>query len=259
MSARYHDSPSKTALKCYNKGRFELIFVIIEVGIVSYLEVNHKHRWKCWIRMRLIVGLGNPANSQTIIEKVWQGVMNLVVGLGNPGIQYAKNRHNVGFQCLEVLAAKHKISFDKKNMNAIWGKGSIGEKEVILAKPQTFMNLSGKSVGEMVRFYKLDPKQEVLIVCDDLDLPLGKMRFRPNGTSGGQNGLRNIMELLGTLEVPRLRVGIGRPQRGEARDYVLNNFGPEELIVIEQMYGRVTLAIESWLTEGIAKAMNKFN
>ena len=203
--------------------------------------------------MKLIVGLGNPSNLYARL------MMKLIVGLGNPGNIYAKNRHNVGFQCLDILAAKHNISFEKKSMNAHWGKGTIAGQEVILAKPQTFMNLSGKSVGEMVRFYKLDPKQDVLIVCDDLDLPVGKMRFRPNGSSGGQNGLKNIIDLLGTPEVQRLRVGIGRPGRGVARDHVLNNFSPDEQVVIDEVYKRVVEGIESWLTEGIIKAMNKFN
>ncbi len=203
--------------------------------------------------MKLIVGLGNPSNLYARI------MMKLIVGLGNPGNIYAKNRHNVGFQCLDILAAKHNISFEKKNMNAHWGKGTIAGQEVILAKPQTFMNLSGKSVGEMVRFYKLEPKQDVLVVCDDLDLPVGKMRFRPNGSSGGQNGLKNIIDLLGTPEVQRLRVGIGRPARGVARDHVLNNFSPDEQVVIDEVCKRVAEAIESWLTEGIIKAMNKFN
>ncbi|NWJ94256.1 MAG: aminoacyl-tRNA hydrolase [Chloroflexi bacterium] len=185
--------------------------------------------------------------------------MKLIVGLGNPGSAYAKNRHNVGFQCLEVLAAKHKISFDKKNMNAVWGKGTVTSQEVILAKPQTFMNLSGKSVGEMVRFYKLDPKQDLLIILDDLDLAVGKLRFRPNGSSGGQNGLKNILELLGTPEVQRLRVGIGRSVRGDARDRVLNNFSADEVPLIEEVYQQVATAVEVWLNEGILVAMNKFN
>jgi PTH1 family peptidyl-tRNA hydrolase len=203
--------------------------------------------------MKLIVGLGNPG-------RIFKGkLMNLIVGLGNPGNSYTKNRHNVGFQCIDVLAAKENISLEKKSMHAIWGKGTIAGKDVILAKPQTFMNLSGRSVLELVQFYKIDPKQEVLVICDDLDLPPGKMRFRPNGSSGGQNGLKNIFELLGTQEVPRLRVGIGRPPRGEARDYVLNNFGPDQVPIMEEVYQKVVEGVQCWLTEGITRAMNKFN
>lgn len=204
-------------------------------------------------KIRLIVGLGNPD------PDIKGKMMKLIVGLGNPGQAYARTRHNVGFQCVDALAAKHNISFDKKSMNAHWGKGTIAGKDVLLAKPQTFMNLSGKSVGEMVRFYKLDPKQDLLVIYDEMDLPLGKMRFRPNGSSGGQNGIKNILELLGTQDVQRLRVGIGRPPQGTARDRVLNNFGPNEVPVIEEVYQRVSEAVEVWLTEGITAAMNRFN
>ena len=185
--------------------------------------------------------------------------MKLIVGLGNPGPEYARTRHNVGFQCLDYIAARHNISFDKKNMKAIWGKGSLAGKDVILAKPQTFMNLSGQSVGEIVRFFKLDPKQDLLVIYDDLDLPVGKLRLRPNGSSGGQNGLRNIIDLLGTPEVQRLRVGIGRPRQGTARDRVLNDFSKEEQPVMAEIYSRVEQAVLLWLTEGMEPAMNRFN
>jgi PTH1 family peptidyl-tRNA hydrolase len=185
--------------------------------------------------------------------------MKLIVGLGNPGPEYARTRHNVGFQCLDYIAARHNISFDKKNMKAIWGKGSVAGKDVILAKPQTFMNLSGQSVGEIVRFFKLDPKQDLLVVYDDLDLPVGKLRLRPNGSSGGQNGLRNIIDLLGTPDIQRLRVGIGRPRQGTARDRVLNDFNKEEQAVMEQIYSRVEQAVLIWLAEGMEPAMNRFN
>src|SRR4051794_23077425 len=168
--------------------------------------------------------------------------MKLIVGLGNPGPEYFKTRHNVGFQCLDYIAARHNISFDKKNMKAIWGKGTLAGKDVILAKPQTFMNLSGQSVGEIVRFFKIDPKKDLLVIYDDLDLPVGKLRLRPNGSSGGQNGLRNIIDLLGTQDVPRLRVGIGRPRQGTARDRVLNEFSREEQPVLEEVYSRVEQA-----------------
>jgi PTH1 family peptidyl-tRNA hydrolase len=185
--------------------------------------------------------------------------MKLIVGLGNPGPEYARTRHNVGFQCLDYIAARHNISFDKKNMKAIWGKGSVAGKDVILAKPQTFMNLSGQSVGEIVRFFKLDPKQDLLVIYDDLDLPVGKLRLRPNGSSGGQNGLRNIIDLLGTPDIQRLRVGIGRPRQGTARDRVLNDFSKEEQVVMDQIYSRVEQAVLIWLTEGMIPAMDRFN
>lgn len=185
--------------------------------------------------------------------------MKLIVGLGNPGPSYAKNRHNVGFQCLDYIAEKHNISLDKKSMKAFWGKGTLAGKDVLLAKPQTFMNLSGQSVGEIVRFYKLDPKEDLLVIYDDLDLSFGKIRLRPTGSSGGQNGLKNILELMGTNDVQRLRVGIGRPVQGNARDRVLNDFGPDESKAIQEIYGRVEQAVQVWLSDGILKAMNQFN
>jgi PTH1 family peptidyl-tRNA hydrolase len=185
--------------------------------------------------------------------------MFLIVGLGNPGSAYTKNRHNVGFQAVEYIAERSKISLDKKNMNAHWGKGTLAEQEIILAKPQTFMNLSGRSVGEIVRFYKLEAKRDLLVICDDLDLPVGRMRIRPAGSSGGQNGLKSIIEALGTPEFARLRIGIGRPSRGEARDHVLNDFSRDEAPIIAEMYGRVADAVELFLTQGLEKAMNRFN
>lgn len=185
--------------------------------------------------------------------------MYLIVGLGNPGAMYAKNRHNIGFQCLDVVAERGGIKLDKKSMNAVWGKGSLAAQDVILAKPQTFMNLSGRSVGELVRFYKLDPRRNLLVICDDLDLPVGRVRLRPNGSSGGQNGLKNIIEILGTQDFARLRVGIGRPLRADARDHVLNDFSRDEVPVITEIYGRVADAVEIFLTQGLERAMNRFN
>jgi len=186
--------------------------------------------------------------------------MYLIVGLGNPGAMYAKNRHNVGFNCLDYIAERVAgFKFDKKSMHAVWSKGTLAGQEVILAKPQTFMNLSGRSVAEMMGFYKLEPKKDLLVICDDLDLPVGRLRLRANGSSGGQNGLKNIIEMLGTPDFPRLRVGISRPARGSAKDHVLNDFNRDEGPIIEEMYGRVADAVELFLTIGLERAMNKYN
>lgn len=185
--------------------------------------------------------------------------MKLIVGLGNPGAQYARNRHNVGFQCIDFIADKHNFSLDKNSMKAIWGKGTLASQSVILAKPQTYMNLSGQSVGELARFYKIEPTQDLLVIYDELDLPFGKIRLRANGSSGGQNGIRNILDLLGTQEIARLRVGVGRPRQGTARDRVLNDFNKEEEPYLKDIYARVEEAIQCWLTEGITAAMNKYN
>jgi peptidyl-tRNA hydrolase, PTH1 family len=184
--------------------------------------------------------------------------MYLIVGLGNPGSAYAKNRHNVGFQVLDFLAVRHDFKFEKKNFDAIWGKGTIAGQEVILAKPQTYMNLSGKAIGQLANFYKLE-KNQIMVIYDDMDLPVGKIRVRANGSSGGQNGLKDILRVLGSNDVPRLRVGVGRPMRGVARDHVLNDFSKDEEIVIQHVYEKTAMAVESWLTEGVEIAMNKFN
>jgi PTH1 family peptidyl-tRNA hydrolase len=184
--------------------------------------------------------------------------MFLIVGLGNPGLAYAKNRHNVGFQMLDAFAVRHDFKFEKKNFDALWGKGIIAGKEVILVKPQTYMNLSGKAVLQLVNFYKID-KSQIMVIYDDMDLPVGKLRVRTNGSSGGQNGLKDILHVLGTNEVPRLRIGIGRPMRGVARDHVLNDFSKEEEITIQLVADKAAQALECWLTEGIVVTMNKFN
>lgn len=185
--------------------------------------------------------------------------MYLIAGLGNPGAMYAKNRHNVGFQCIDLIAAQAGLKLDKKSMNAVWGKGTLAGQEVILAEPQTFMNLSGRAIGEIVRFYKIDPHKNLLVICDDLDLPVGKIRIRPSGSSGGQNGLKNIIEVVGTQDFPRLRVGIGRNNRGDARDHVLNDFSRDEVPIMAQIYERVADAVKIFLTEGTERAMNKYN
>jgi peptidyl-tRNA hydrolase, PTH1 family len=184
--------------------------------------------------------------------------MYLIVGLGNPGSSYSKNRHNVGFQVLDFFAVRHNFNFEKKNFDALWGKGNIAGKEVILAKPQTYMNLSGTAISKIVNFYKVE-KSQILVVYDEMDLPVGKLRVRQNGSSGGQNGLKDILNKLGTNEIPRLRVGIGRPVRGVSRDHVLNDFGKEEEPLLPLIYEKASQAIETWLTEGVTVAMNKYN
>jgi PTH1 family peptidyl-tRNA hydrolase len=185
--------------------------------------------------------------------------MKLVVGLGNPGFQYEKNRHNVGFQCLDFFAVQHNIRFEKKSMHAIWTKTSIGVQEVVLAKPQTYMNLSGTSVLQLANFYKINPREDLLAISDDLDLPTGKIRLRTNGSSGGQNGLKNIFEVFGTQEIQRMRIGIGRPHYGKPHDYVLNDFSAEQVPIITDALKKASEAIETWLAQGIAKAMNIYN
>lgn len=185
--------------------------------------------------------------------------MKLIVGLGNPGRTHAKNRHNIGFLCLDRLARAYGLSFGRRQAKAKVTSGYVGGCKVLLAKPQTFMNLSGQSVGRLVRFYKV-LLEDVLVVFDDLDLPLGTIRLRAEGGAGGHNGMRSIIQTLDTQAFPRLRVGIDRPPgRMDPADYVLTDFSTEEQAVVDEVLERAVAAIEMWLSQGIEAAMNAFN
>jgi PTH1 family peptidyl-tRNA hydrolase len=189
----------------------------------------------------------------------WPQSWLLIAGLGNPGREYAKNRHNVGFHCLEYLAEAHHLVFDTKKLKAELATGPIAGRRVVLVKPQTFVNLSGEAVGAVARFFKIPPN-DVLVIYDDLDLPQGTIRLRPRGGSGGHNGIKSIIEHLGTQDFARLRVGIGRPPgRMEPKDYVLQDFGPAERQGMQQVYEQVSAAVEAFIGEGISAAMNRFN
>ena len=179
----------------------------------------------------------------------------LIVGLGNPGPRYAFNRHNAGFQCLDRLARKHGLSFTKTQFRAHLASGEIEGTKVILAKPLTFMNLSGEAIRPLVRWYKVH-LQDLLVIYDDLDLPLGKLRLRPKGGAGGHRGMLSIIEALGTQDFPRLRLGIGRPVTGDAVTYVLSDFTPEEQKVMEEAYQKAITTVEVFLTQGLEAALN---
>ncbi|MCS6803173.1 MAG: aminoacyl-tRNA hydrolase [Chloroflexota bacterium] len=190
----------------------------------------------------------------------------LVVGLGNPGKRYAHNRHNVGFMVVDAFAERHGLRFSRKRGKAEIADGAIGEQRVLLAKPQTYVNLSGEAVQALQAFTKLEPER-ILVVCDDLDLPLGTLRLREQGGSGGHNGLKSIAQRLGTTKFPRLRIGIGRPPEEERlgrRDeivtaHVLGNFSSDERVIINEAIARAVAAIETAILEGIPAAMNRFN
>lgn len=183
----------------------------------------------------------------------------LVVGLGNPGAKYAGNRHNIGFRCVDRLAGAHGLVFDKKQAKAVLAQGQIGGRRVILTKPQTFVNSSGEAVAPLARFYKVEA-HDVLVIYDDLDLPQGTIRIRPRGSSGGHNGLKSIVEHLGTQGFPRIRVGIGRPPgRMEPKGYVLQDFSAAELQVMDEVCERVLAALEVFVEQGVKEAMNRFN
>jgi PTH1 family peptidyl-tRNA hydrolase len=184
---------------------------------------------------------------------------SLIVGLGNPGRRYAHNRHNVGFHCLARLAQAHGLSFDRLHGKGRVALGDICGRPVVLLKPQTFMNESGRAVGRVARFYKIE-MERLFVVFDELDLPLGSVRLRPKGGSGGHKGMRSIISDLGGEGFPRLRVGVGRPPgRMEPAAFLLQDFAPDERPVIEEVYDRVVRAIECWLNEGIEIAMTRFN
>jgi PTH1 family peptidyl-tRNA hydrolase len=191
--------------------------------------------------------------------------MKLIVGLGNPGKTYAHNRHNVGFRCLNYFARLHSIRFDRRQCRARIGTGEVRGEKLLLAKPGTFVNLSGNSVACLLRKHGI-PLSDFLIIYDDLDLPLGKIRLRQSGGSGGHKGMNSIISALGSEEFPRIRVGIGRPQ-GERQsinedaivNYVLSDFSPQEEAVIKPVLVKVAEAIDCFLNQGIVAAMSKFN
>jgi peptidyl-tRNA hydrolase, PTH1 family len=181
----------------------------------------------------------------------------LIVGLGNPGRDYAETRHNVGFMVLDRLAAAAGAIFrTEKKWQAEFATARVGGSDVWLCKPQTYMNLSGESVSAITGFYKIEPR-DVLVVLDDLALPLGRLRLRESGSSGGQNGLKNILLHLGTQSVPRIRIGIG--SGGDASGHVLGKFSPAERPAAEEAIATAAEAVEFAQKQGFAAAMNRYN
>jgi len=183
----------------------------------------------------------------------------LIVGLGNPGPKYEKTRHNIGFWVVDELARRYSLSFGKTEHKAITADGLIREKRVLLAKPQTYMNKSGEAVQALVKFYKVET-EDILVIHDELDIALGMLRLRIKGGSGGQNGLKNIIQHLGTQEFNRVRCGIGRPPgKMDPGAYVLKPFAGDDAITAQILTDRAADAVETWLTEGIELAMTKHN
>jgi len=189
--------------------------------------------------------------------------MFLIVGLGNPGKKYERTRHNVGWTVLDELARRAGIEVGRKQHQALTGVGLVGEQNVMLAKPQTFMNLSGTAVSALSRYNRIEAGQ-IIVVCDDLNLPTGKLRLRASGSDGGQNGLKSISQMLGHHNYARLRFGIGAPpdeervQRGTA-DYVLSPFALAESPLVNESVGRASDCIETFVARGIEAAMNEYN
>jgi PTH1 family peptidyl-tRNA hydrolase len=183
----------------------------------------------------------------------------LIAGLGNPGREYSKNRHNVGFMVLDHLARELDVEFSKLRMNAFIGDVRRDQKRIFLVKPQTFMNASGQAVRSILRYFRI-PRENLLVVYDDVDLPFETLRVRTGGGDGGQKGVRSIVSTLGTQEFPRLRVGIDRPPgRMEVSDYVLQDFSKQEEQILDFVLSRAADAVLMFLDQGIQQTMTIFN
>lgn len=182
----------------------------------------------------------------------------ILAGLGNPGPKYQWTRHNAGFLFLDRIAHLEGLSIDRKQFNGMTGQWERSSKRLILLKPQTYMNLSGRSIMPALQFYKLKPEQ-LIVVHDEIDLPLGTARLKQGGGHGGQNGLRSIMEMLGRGDFLRLRIGIGRPAHGDVSNYVLGNFTPPEMEIFARVLDGALDMLETALDEGVPKAMSLFN
>ncbi|WP_371297179.1 aminoacyl-tRNA hydrolase [Ruminococcus sp.] len=186
--------------------------------------------------------------------------MFIIVGLGNPSKEYEGTRHNAGFEVIDRIADKYNISVDTKKHRALIGEGIIGGQKVILAKPQTFMNLSGESVRSLLDYYKVDEEQEFIVIYDDISLDNGQIRIRAKGSAGGHNGIKNIIAHLGGQVFPRVKVGVGeKPSKYDLADYVLGHFSKEEQVLMDEGYAHAVHAVEMILEGDISAAMNEYN
>lgn len=185
--------------------------------------------------------------------------MKLVVGLGNPGDKYARTRHNVGFMVLERIAEKNSIALKKKGHQGVYGVGRLAGKEVTLLQPHTYMNLSGASVGSAMKSLGVSPG-DLLVLHDDVDLPFGVLRFKTGGGHGGQKGVRHVMDVIGSGDFVRLRLGVGRPPLGQdVADYVLRPFSREEQVFLDELLDHAVEAVGTLFHEGVQKAMNIYH
>jgi PTH1 family peptidyl-tRNA hydrolase len=185
--------------------------------------------------------------------------MRLIVGLGNPGPEYARTPHNAGFMVCDVLAERHRFGPEARKFSSLLRRGRIGREDVALLKPQTYMNLSGDAVAEALRYMPVEC-EDILVVIDEMDLPLGKLRIRPSGGHGGHNGLRSIIDRLGTQAFPRLRLGVGRPPDGRSpTGHLLGKLSPDAHERLARATMRAAEAAESIVIDGVESAMNRFN
>ena len=186
--------------------------------------------------------------------------MFIIAGLGNPDRQYEGTRHNAGFDVIDRIAEKYNIAVDTKRHRAYIGKGIIEGQKVILAKPQTYMNLSGESIRSLVDYYKVDEENELLVIYDDISLDVGQLRIRAKGSAGGHNGIKNIIAHLGTQIFPRIKVGVGEKPKGyDLADYVLGHFSKSEREMVDEGYDNAVRAAELILSGQLNEAMNEFN
>lgn len=185
--------------------------------------------------------------------------MKCIIGLGNPGRKYQKTRHNVGFMVIEELLKRNGWSLDKKKFNGHYSIEIVNQEKVILLQPQTYMNLSGNSVQSLMDFYQIEP-EDILVIYDDLDLPTGKIRLRQTGGHGGHNGMRSIIQSIGTKQFNRIRIGIDRPRPGvQVVDYVLGNFPKSDAALVQESIQRSADACEAWLDKPFQDVMNAYN
>ena len=186
--------------------------------------------------------------------------MYVITGLGNPTLKYSKTRHNVGFDTIDVLAKKYGIKVKKKQFKALTGEGFIDGEKVILVKPMTYMNNSGESVSEIVKYYKIAPDKELIIISDDLNLDVGVLRIRAKGSAGGHNGLKSIIKCVGTESFDRVRIGVGKVPAGtDVITHVLTRFSRADRAIVKESFEVAADAIVSIISDGIDKTMSKFN
>lgn len=185
--------------------------------------------------------------------------MKVIVGLGNPDRKYHGTRHNIGFQAIDYLADKYRITVDTKKHRGLTGKGFVEGQKVILVKPQTYMNLSGECLRQIMDFYKLEP-EDFIVIYDDINLDVGQLRIRKKGSAGGHNGIKSIISHLGSQDFPRIRIGVGeKPKEYDLVDYVLGHFSKEELKIYDEIMPNVAGAVELMVWDDIDQAMNQYN
>lgn len=186
--------------------------------------------------------------------------MYIIAGLGNPTSKYEGTRHNVGFDVIDILAKKHGIKVNLAKHKALCGSGVIGGEKVLVMKPQTYMNLSGEAVAEAVKFYKINPEDELIVIFDDISLEPGRLRLRRKGSAGGHNGIKSIIEMTGTEGFKRIKVGVGQKPAGwDLADYVLGRFNKEDRAAVDDALARAAEAAELIVNNEFDKAMNKYN